>query len=77
MSMISMKVSPVRYKNLNWQVKFNVDKVLYIGNINHHTNYTINGSELSKVCYGKDLGITDSKDLNPFNIVQTLRQLTN
>ena len=43
----------------------NVDKcnVLHIGNNNHYTNYTMNGSKLSKVSYEKDLGVTISNDL--------------
>ena len=42
-----------------WQIEFNIDKceVLHIGNNIHYTNYTINGSKLTKVNHEKDLGI--------------------
>ena len=48
-------------------MKSNIDecKVLHIGNNNHYTNYTLNGSELSKVNHEKDLGVTISNDLKP------------
>ena len=38
---------------------------MHIGNNNHDTNYTMNGSELSKVSHKKDLRITISNDLKP------------
>ena len=49
------------------QTKFNVDKwhILHIGNNNHHTNYTLNGSKLSKTTHEKDLGITVNKNFKP------------
>ena len=45
-------------------MQFNVDKykVLHFGNNNPYTKYTMNGSELSKVSYRKDLWVTISKD---------------
>ena len=48
-------------------MKLNVDKCkdLHIGSINQFTNYTMNGSELSKVNHEKDLGVTISNDLKP------------
>ena len=50
-----------------WQIKFNVDacKVLHIGNNDKFTKYTMNGFELSKVNYEKDLRVTISNDLKP------------
>ena len=46
-------------------MKFNVDKckVLHIGNNNHQTRNTMNGSKLSKVSHEKDLEVTIGKDL--------------
>ena len=64
-----------------WLMKFNVDKckVLHIGNSNDHTNYTMNGSDLSKVTHEKDLGITISTDLKPSkhcsDVVKTANKL--
>ena len=48
-------------------VKFNIDKckVLHIGSNNQYTEYTMNGSEPSKVSHKKDLGETISNDLKP------------
>ena len=50
-----------------WQIKFNDDKckVLHIGNNNYCTKYTMNGSELTKVGYEKNLEVTISNDLKP------------
>ena len=46
-----------------WQMKLNDDKckILYIGNNNRHTKYTMNVSELSKVSHEKEL----VKDFKP------------
>ena len=48
-------------------MKFNVDKckVMYIGNNNHYTKYTMNCSELFKVSNEKYLVVTISNDLKP------------
>ena len=62
-------------------MKFNVDtcKVLYIGNNNQYTKYTMNGSELSKLSHEKDLRITISNDLKPskdcLDVVKTANKL--
>lgn len=50
-----------------WQMKFNYDKckVLHVGNNNDQTNYSMNDTELVKVCQEKDLGVIISNDLKP------------
>ena len=62
-------------------MKFNDDKckVLYIRNKNHHTKFTTNGIELSKLTYEKDLGVTISSDLklskHCSDVVKTVNKL--
>ena len=38
---------------------------MHIGNNNYHTNYTMNGSDFSKVINEKDFGITINNDIKP------------
>ena len=62
-------------------MKFNIDiyKDVQIRYNNHYTNYTMNGSKLSKVSHEKDLGVTINNDLKPSkhcsDIVKTANKL--
>ncbi len=65
-----------------WQMKLNINKcnVMHIGNINDHVNYTLRGSDFSKIKQEKDLVIIIRNDLKPkkhiSKVVKTAKKLT-